>query len=532
MEIVFLRFMDGKNIYSNEKVIDFLVKNISKEEANLIYNSYEFINKELGIMDKNLNFKYEDNKARMFFTYTYKFISKYIIESLASGIESNKIIINGKRIVDNSFEKSIVDNFCKKNIPYYFIDEETVQIGYGSKSIVAKKLEDIPSDLSNVRIPIITITGSNGKTTTARLIYLILSKLGYRCGLTCTGGIYINGNKIRSGDTTGYYSAKEILNNKEVDIAILEVARGGIVKNGLAYDKSNIAIITTISDDHVGMEGAKSINDLVDIKMLTTKTVDDNGLIIAKVEPILVDKLNRENIIFFDYEDNELLHNLQRKYETYNVEEHKIVKTYKQNKEKICDINEINFAYGGASKSNIKNIICAFIASYRIHKNSEEILKIIKSLECNNKQNIGRQNIFSYNNAKVLVDYGHNEEALLEIYDLVKAIKGDGKVITIIGAPGDRQNCQIIKLGKIAAKNSDYIIVKELKNTRGRISGECANLLLYGINKVKFNSNNIITIMDEKEALEYGLRIIEENDVLIYFVQDEGNIEYAIKLLN
>ncbi|MGL4739509.1 MAG: Mur ligase family protein [Sarcina sp.] len=531
MEIVFLRFMDGKNIYSDEKVIDFLIRDISKDVAKYIYNNYESIQGKLGLMGMNLNFEYKKAEARMFFIYRYKFVSKYIIESLVSGIDVSQIILNAKKIVDNSFEVKVVDNFLGKQIPYYFMDENTVQIGYGSKAIVAKSLEEIPLELGDIRIPIITITGSNGKTTTARLIYKILLSLGYRCGLTSTGGVYVNGETIREGDTTGYYSAKQVLNNKDVDIAVLEVARGGIVKNGLAYDQSDIAIITTISNDHIGMEGARSIEDLLKIKMLVAQVVNDKGIIIARAKKLLVDKLDRDNIIFFDSENAPLLQGLMKQHEVYYVDNGEIIEGYKNVKKKVAMVKDIKFTYDGASASNIKNIICALIAVDKIHNNMSEVLDVVKLIECDNKENIGRQNIFSYHKGRVLVDYGHNEESFLEIYDLIKKINDKGKVISIIGAPGDRSDAQIMKLGNIAAKNSDYIIVKELKNKRGRVSGECANLLLYGINKAKFNLNDVITIIDERNAFDYGLSIIKDGDILIYFVQDEENIKYAIKIL-
>ena len=144
---------------------------------------------------------------------------------------------------------------------------------------------------------------------------------------------------------------------------------------------------------------------------------------------------------------------------------------------------------------------------------------------------MGRQNIIEYKGIKVIIDYGHNEESFNEVFDLARKINKDGKIISVIGAPGDRINKHIIKLGKIAANNSDFIVVKEMNNKRGREVGEVANLLLYGINKVKFNSSNIVTIIDEKEAFDYAFKIAKKGDILIYFIQDKESVNYAFKCL-
>ena len=536
MEIVFLRFMDGRNIWSNKKVIDLLLRNLDRNEAEKIYNLFEEINDRLGIKGRGIYFEFENNEARMIFTYEYKFVSREIIENLVKGVNKDNIVDQVSKILEEAFERDIEIECIERNIPFYYYNENEIQIGYGANSLVLKKGDNISNinfENKDFYIPIISVTGSNGKTTTVKIIYNILRNLGYKVGMTSTGGVYINDKLVLEGDTTGYFSAKKVLGNKNVDVAVLEVARGGIVKRGLAYKNASVAIITSLSNDHVGMEGAKDIEELARIKSLVLEEIDRNGTVVCRADPIIINNIsNYDNLIVFDDCKTKYLQELiSKRVEAYYVEDNYIVREYSREKKKIVDVREIDFTFNGASKSNIRNIICAIIAVRRLHSNLYEIINEVKKLKCDYTANLGRQNIIEYKGIKVIIDYGHNEESFNEVFDLAKRINKDGKIISVIGAPGDRINKQIIKLGKIAANNSDFIVVKEMNNKRGREIGEVANLLLYGINKVKFNSSNIVTIINEKEAFDYAFKFAKKGDILIYFIQDKESVNYAFKYL-
>lgn len=535
MKIVFLRFMDGKNTRFKNKVIDMLVKNLDETEAKHIYESFEIINDKLSIKGRGISLLYKDDEARMVFSYEYKFVAKQILEDLVNDVNIELILSFAKDKLRNSLEKNLELECIEKNIPFYYYKENEIQIGYGSNNIILKgnELIDFNSLKNNGYIPIISVTGSNGKTTTVKLIYNILLKLGYRCGMSSTGGIYINGELILEGDTTGYFSAKEVLKNKDVDFAVLECARGGIIKQGLAYKNSDVAIITSLTNDHVGMEGIKSKDDLAKVKSLITQEVKEDGIVVVRADYNILKNIDEnKNIILFDNEKtNYMKEFINRGIECFYVEDNFIVREYQDEKKKIMNVTEIDFTHKGASKSNIRNVICAYIAVRHFHSNIYEIINAIKNLKCDQELNCGRQNIINHGNNKFIIDYGHNDEAFKEVFDLAKNMANGARIISIISAPGDRKNSQIIKLGSIAAKNSDVIIVKEMKDKRGRATGEVANMLLYGINKEKFNLNNVMLIIDESTAFDYVLENIKDNDIVVYFVQDKKEVLYAMKRL-
>ena len=530
MEIVFLRFMDGRNIWSNKKVIDFLIRNLDEVEARCFYNLFDEINERLCIEGRGIHFEFLKNEARMVFTYEYKFIAKQILEDLAKKINSDIIFDEVSKMLEEAFERDIEIECIEKNIPFYYYTENEVQVGYGSNSFVIDKDNRTESMEREFYIPIISVTGSNGKTTTVKLIYNILSKLGYRIGMSSTGGVYINDNLILEGDTTGYFSAKEVLKSKDVDIAILEVARGGIIKQGLAYKNASVAIITSLSNDHIGMEGVGSIEELARIKSLVLSEIAKDGIVVCRAEQIIIEMVSDYNslIVFDDKKTSYIQMLIKDGVEAYYVEDDFIIREYGMEKKKIMNVKDIEFAFYGASKSNVRNVICAIIATRRIHSNLYEIIDKIKSIKCDSKMNLGRQNLMEYKGIKFIIDYGHNEESFLEIFDLVKRMKSNGRVISVMSAPGDRLNRDITKLGKITAENSDFIVVKEINNLRGREVGEVASLILYGINKAKFKQENVITIINEIEAFDYAFSIAKAGDVVIFFVQDEKSRKYAM----
>ena len=536
MQVIFFRFMDGRNIWSSEKVIDLLLRDLDENEARKIYDLFEKINQRLEIKGRGIHFEFKNNEARMIFIYEYKFISREILEDLIKGVNEDAIVDKTSKILEEAFERDIELEFIEKNVPLYYYNENEVQVGYGANSFVLKKgdnISDIDFENRDFYIPIISVTGSNGKTTTVKIIYNILKNLGYKIGMTSTGGVYVNDEMILEGDTTGYLSAKKVLENRDIDVAVLEVARGGIVKRGLAYKNASVAIITSLSNDHVGMEGAKTIEELAKIKSLVLDEVDRDGILVCRADPIIIKNIyNYNNLVVFDDSRTEYIKELvSNKVEAYYVEDNYIVRERSTEKKKIVDIREIDFTFNGASKSNVRNIICAIIAVQRIHSNLHEIIDEVKKLKCDYSDNIGRQNIIEYEGIKVVIDYGHNEESFNEVFDLAKKINEDGKIISVIGAPGDRIDEHIIKLGEITASNSDFIVIKEMDNKRGREEGVVASLLLDGINKEKFNLDNVATVLNEIEAFDYAFKYAKKGDVLIYFVQDKKSLKHALNCL-
>lgn len=535
MKLVFLRFMDGRNIKSKNKIVHLLLNEITEGSLREFYLDYEFISKMLGVAGNLVDCFYDENSlnGELFLTYGQKFLAKDIIDGLLCGHSNEKIIKDLKNY--DSFEGEISEICDKNNIPYYCFKNNEIQLGYGinSRIINRESYNDKSLELNNKGyIPIISVTGSNGKTSTVKLIYNIFKNLGYKCGMSSTAGIYIGDEVVRSGDTTGYLSAKEVLSRKDVEVAVLETARGGIIKNGLGYKNADVGIITSLSDDHIGMGGIKTVQDLAKIKSLVASEIKDDGLLIIKAN----DEISKvtehiKNKVVFDYNFTPCIEDFISKGITaYYVEDDFIVKHRLEKKEKIINIKEIPFAFYGKSKSNVKNVICAIIAVNKIHKNLDEIIESVKEIECNLDTNYGRQNIIELNGTKFIVDYGHNEEAYLEVFDLAKKI-ATGNIKAIITGAGDRTDKQIIRQGEIAADYASKIIIREHEDKRGRACGETAKLLLEGVLSTGFDENNIVVFTDEMEAFDYALKIAQPDDVFVCFLQIKNVVEYALEKL-
>ncbi|MGL5086164.1 MAG: Mur ligase family protein, partial [Clostridium sp.] len=364
------------------------------------------------------------------------------------------------------------------------------------------------------------MTGTNGKTTTARLIHNTLGLLQYKSGLSSTGGIYIENESIMNGDTTGYYSALEVLKSKKINVAVLETARGGLIKKGLGFKNATAGIITSLSNDHMGMEGVNSLEDLGKIKALIKEGLSNNGVMIIKAEKLIVDLFSKEDkLILFNNEENHLIKN-HIKYggEAFYTKNGIIINNVEGKEIELANINEFEFAHYGVSKSNIRNIMSAIASIKQFHKNTSEIVLAIKKLKCDMKTNKGRQNIIDINNFKLIIDYGHNSEAFLEVFSIAKSLSPT-KLTGIITAAGDRDDLHIIELGEITAKYCDTIIIKEHEDKRGRALGEISKLLYKGVKNAGFKEENIKILLTEEEALSYGLRNAIENEVIISFSQ-------------
>lgn len=369
-------------------------------------------------------------------------------------------------------------------------------------------------------IPVVAITGTNGKTTTTRIINSTLSRMGYCVGMTSTDGIYINGKCIDVGDDTGFESAKCILFNKDVDIAVLETARGGIIKKGLAYDLADVAVITNITDDHLGIDNINSMEELCKVKSLVAEAVKKDGSVIINADDKwskeIINRIN-SNIIYYSSDfNNELIkENINKKKTAIYIKDNYIYVNNRGREYKVVNINDIPITLNGTLEFNVENAMaaCAALVAMEI---DYSMIKI--GLEnFNLEDNLGRFNIYDYNGIKVVLDYGHNIEGYKKVLPTLKSI-GRGKITGIIGIPCDRNDYVAKEVGNISAKYLDKIIIKEDKDRRGRESGEVPKLIKEGILEINKNAN-IKIILNEVEALKVALNEASGGDIIIVFFE-------------
>jgi len=372
-------------------------------------------------------------------------------------------------------------------------------------------------------IPIITISGTNGKTTTARLIYLILSKLGFAAGLTSSGGVFVGDKKIKHGDTTGFLSARAVLTSKEAEIGVFETARGGIYRNGLGYENAKVAVITSLSEDHIGMPGISNLEDLANIKAVIFDELCEDGKIVIKAQRELIDiaikrKSTRNICLIAPKRDNLVEEHIRSGGEVFFLENSFIIHCINGVEKKIINAKDIPFTHGGISIGNIQNIMSALASVATIYGDMDKILKVLKEIECDLYCNAGRQNILDFHEFRVVLDYGHNAEAFTEVFNIATSLK-PSKITAIIAAAGDRMDKYIIELGEISAEFCDKIIIREQADLRGRNVGESASLIHIGVNNKGFDENNLSIIYKEEDAIINAMENAEEGEVIVLFTQ-------------
>ena len=388
----------------------------------------------------------------------------------------------------------------------------------GTPRNVAKDIVDLLfPDEESCRFPIVSVTGTNGKTTTVRLIQHVLSMTGAVVGMTSTSGTFIGEKCICKGDNSGPRSAKSLLSNKQIDAAVLETARGGMVREGLGYDLADVGVITNIAEDHLGLDGVNTLEDLAFVKSLVAEAVKKDGFAVLNAEdkmtPAIIERVKARKILF--YQDAKAA----RRYKALDC-----IRVFTNNgwikiKEEerlisVIPVSQIPITRGGLIGCNIENSLAAVSALYALHVPVDLIARGLQNFA----ENKGRFHLFEVNGCKVMLDYGHNPAGYRQVIDACRKL-GFTRLVGVIGMPGDRRDSSIQEAAKLSADAFGRIYVKEDMDLRGRKRGEIAGLFYSTITESGYPAENVSVIENELDAMKAALSGANQGDLIVVFYE-------------
>jgi cyanophycin synthetase len=363
------------------------------------------------------------------------------------------------------------------------------------------------------RIPIIAVTGTNGKTTTTRLLAHIVKNNGYKVGFTTSDGIYVQNHMLEKGDTTGPLSAEFILKDPTVEFAVLETARGGILRSGLGFSRCDIGIITNIQEDHLGISDIHDLHDLAKVKSVVVRSVKKDGWAVLNAEDKHCVEIAKEldcKVAYFSMNEHcDVIVNHCRKGGIAAIYENGFVTIKKGDwKMRVEKASVIPLTLGGKAKFMIANVLAATLASYLWGFKTEDIKQPLETFIPSAAQTPGRMNIFTFKNFKVMIDFAHNPSGYQGVEDFLQSVNSTHK-IGIIAGVGDRRDSDIIECAAIAARMFNHIIIRQEKHLRGRTEEEIINLILQGI---KGQSKDVTyeIISKETDAIKHAISIAKE----------------------
>ena len=383
------------------------------------------------------------------------------------------------------------------------------------------------------RIPIIAVTGTNGKTTTTRLIAHIMKNIGKNVGFTTTEGVYIGNKLIQPGDNTGPVSAQMVLRDPTVEIAVLETARGGLLRAGLGFDGCDIGVVMNVTADHLGLKDINSLEDMARVKAIVPENVFKSGYAVLNADDKLVlnmrDRLDCNVALFSMNETNPEIKKHIRKGGIGCVYENNYITLLKgQWKLRVEKVINIPLTFGGKAAFMIQNVLAATLSSYILHGVSIEDIKFgLSSFVPSVTHTPGRLNLIDVGNFTVLIDFAHNPAGMEALSKFVEKLPNKVKT-GVIGGTGDRRDEDIRNLGKSAAKMLTNIIIREDASLRGRKEGEVNKIVLEGVRSEKPDVA-VKIIEDEVKAINFGLKNAKKDDLLVIL---PDNIPRAIEIVN
>ncbi len=372
---------------------------------------------------------------------------------------------------------------------------------------------------SDGRIPTVAITGTNGKTTTTLLIAHTVRLAGKLTGVTTTEGVFIDGKQVAKGDCTGYWSARTVLGSPDVEFAVLETARGGILKRGLAFDRCDVGVVLNIAADHLGLDGVDTVEDLAQVKAVVA-TSASKAVVLNAEDPLCVAMGRRAKpeaeIVYFsmDAENPIFLNHLEEGGRGVYLQDNAVVVADGNLHQELLRVESMPVAFEGRARFNIANSLAAAAALMASGFSNMQIATGLSTFVSNGRTNPLRTNMFDIRGVTVIVDYAHNPAAYKAMAEMARALL-PGQLVGIVTAPGDRRDDDLREVGRVCGARFDELVVYE-SQSRGREVGDAVDLILEGAEEVTGMSDTLHRVIEVGEAIRHGLALCRPGDVLVF----------------
>jgi cyanophycin synthetase len=409
----------------------------------------------------------------------------------------------------------------------------------GEAQYVAKDVIDLlfpPGSPS--RIPIVAVTGSNGKTTTVRMIAHIFRGMGNKVGMTSTDGVYIDERLVKRVDASGPKSAQMVLQNPRVDFAVFEVARGGILREGLGYGKNDVAVVLNVTGDHLGLKEIDTLEQLAAVKQVVVEAVPKTGWAVLNADDPLVVSMRKycsgSVILFTMQEKHDLVDRWVRRGGKAIVLERsalgeRIVLRAGRRSSPIAWVHTLPATFEGRARMMVQNAMAAAGAAHAAGAHLHDIRQGLRTFTTSIYQAPGRLNVFDLDGVKVVIDYAHNAVGLEALGEFVERLIADtpgassaNLRVGVVATAGDRRDEDMRQLGRVAARYFDEVIVREDRNTRGRERGGTAELILRGVEEARqeggTRAGHVEIVLDEMEAARRALDRARPGDIVVLCV--------------
>ena len=383
------------------------------------------------------------------------------------------------------------------------------------------------------RIPIVSVTGTNGKTTTTRLIAHLARYAGHHVGLTTTEGVYVGSENIIKGDCTGPGSAQAVLRDPTVSFAALETARGGLLRFGLGYDWANVGVVTNVAADHLGLRDIETLEDLARVKSLVTERVFPEGVAVLNAEDewagwmaertkarIAYFSLDPQNERFRRHVEAGGLGAVMDRYDTLCFYRATV-------RIPIVHARQIPITFDGKARFNISNALAAALAAFAAGIELDDIKGGLTTFHPTPFQAPGRANVYEFRDFRVMVDYCHNAHAMATVAPFLSSMKR-GRLIGVLNSPGDRRESDYDDMGRLAAPHFDHILLRDDEDLRGREPGEVSKHLREALLKYGMKADQIEEVKNETDAVKRALSIARRDDLVAIFADRISKVSAQI----